>query len=151
MAPGTTVQATLDTASPAGDPLTVQWVLQGDAATYHTGGAAETAAAVFPASLVKADAHSAQVKMPNAGGGYRLYAYVRDTHGGAAVANVPVFVTGTQTFQAPPGKKAALPLTVYGTGAAGDLPYTTGFAWVVTGSGAGTIFYLDDIRYDRGG
>ena len=122
--PGTTVQAALDVTSPDGDPLTVQWVLQGDAVAYHTGGGAETATALFPDSIVHSDAHGAQVKMPNAGGGYRLFAYVHDTHGGAAVANVPLFVTGSQAFQAPSGKKATLPLVVYGTGRQAELPYT---------------------------
>ena len=32
--------------------------------------------------------------MPKGGGGYRLFAFVRDDHGGAAVANMPLLVKG---------------------------------------------------------
>lgn len=121
--PGATVQAALAVTSPAGDPLSVEWVLQSDPTSYHTGGAAESAPIGFPEAIVKSDARGAQVKMPPFGGAYRLFAYVRDAHDGAAVANVPLFVTGNQAYQPPPAKKAALPLILYGASAPTGLPY----------------------------
>ncbi|MBV9852287.1 MAG: hypothetical protein JO250_21685 [Armatimonadetes bacterium] len=120
--PGTTVRVALDVTSL--DPLTAQWVLQADAAAYHTGGGGEAVPPTFPDAIIQADARGAQVRMPPYGGGYRLYAYVRDAHGGAATANIPLFVTGGQMFQPPPGRKAALPLTIYGEGSRGNLSFT---------------------------
>ena len=38
------------------------------------------------------DGSTATVTMPEGGGGYRLFAYVSDGRGGAAVANVPLYV-----------------------------------------------------------
>lgn len=128
--PGAMVQATLDTAATELSPLKagngalkVDWVLQADSVTYHTGGGAEAVPPTFPDAIVRAERTQADVRMPTGGGGYRLYAYVHDTWGGAAVANVPVFVTGNAPIVLPPGKKVALPLVLYRSGQAGAAPY----------------------------
>jgi len=121
VAPGTTVKATLYASDPQKDPITVQWVLQADSVTYHTGGGAEGALPTYPEAIIMSGAASATIQMPIHKGGYRLYATVRDTHGGAAVANVPLFV---QSDSPPPAaQKAALPLVLYGAGAKGTLPF----------------------------
>ncbi len=119
--PGATVKATLAAASPQKDPLTVEWVLQADAVTYHTGGGAEGALPVYPEAIVLSNNNAATVKMPIHKGGYRLFAYVRDTHGGAAVANVPLFVQSDSP--PPPAQRAALPLVLYGPSVSA-LPFT---------------------------
>lgn len=122
VAPGATVKATLAASDPQKDPLTVQWVLQADSATYHTGGGAEGALPTYPEAILSSDASAATVTLPIHKGGYRLYAYVRDTHGGAAVANVPLYV---QADGPPPAaRKAALPLVLFGTGAKSAVPFT---------------------------
>jgi hypothetical protein len=109
--PGATVKALLDAADPDGDPLKVRWVLQREADAYGTGGDAEQAPPTFPAAVVKADPKQVELRMPTNGGGYRLFAYVRDDHGGAAVANVPLRVKGPMV--PPKARKAKLPLVVY--------------------------------------
>ena len=119
---GTTVKATLDATSLQKDPLTVQWVLQADAATYHTGGGAEGDLPTYPEAIVSSTPTAATVQMPIHKGGYRLFATVRDSHGGAAVANVPLFV---QSESLPPAaQKAALPLVLYGPTPTNPLPFT---------------------------
>lgn len=120
--PGATVQATLDASDPQKDPVTVQWVLQADAVTYHTGGGAEGALPIYPEAIVSSSPSAATIQMPIHKGGYRLFAYVRDTHGGAAVANVPLFVQSDGPT--PLAQKAALPLVLYGPSTRGALPFT---------------------------
>ena len=106
-APGDVVHATLDASDPQNAPLTVQWVLEADPDTYHTGGGHEDAPPTYPDAILAGTAKSATVKLPAAAGAYRLYAYVRDTHGGAAVANVSLDAAKSAA------KKATLPLTLY--------------------------------------
>ncbi len=107
---GDVVHAALAASDPQNSPLTVQWVLEADPDTYHTGGGHEDAPPTYPDAILAGTAHSATVKMPAAPGAYRLYAYVRDAHGGAAVANVSLDAVQSATTAA---KKAVLPLTLY--------------------------------------
>ena len=109
--PGATVQAVLDAADPDGDPLQVQWVLQREPKALGVGGDAEEVPPTYPAAIVKAGPGQAEIKMPAGVGGYRLFAYVRDNKGGAAVANVPLLAKGAVVLG--PGAKAPLPLAVY--------------------------------------
>ena len=109
--PGGTVSATLAVSDPENDPLKTTWVLQADPANYNTGGDGQAAPPTFPEAITASSNTSATVKMPAGNGAYRLYAYVHDGHGGAAVGNVSLYVSGSA---ATPGKKASLPLVVYG-------------------------------------
>jgi len=121
--PGAPVKVTLDATDPEHDPLAVKWVLQLDPAIDNTGGATQATPPTFPEAITKSDTKSATLQMPKIGGPYRLYAFVHDDHGGAAVANLPLNVTGGEAAPPSAARKAALPLTVYGeTG--GDAPYT---------------------------
>lgn len=121
--PGATVKAALDVEASAGDPFKVQWVLQSDVHNINTNGATEAAPPTFPEAIVHADNKSAEIHLPKEGGVYRLFAYVRDTHGGAAVANVPILVKGPHVAHITPARAAALPLVLYGEAAHGKLPY----------------------------
>ncbi len=127
VAPGATVRATLDAADPENDPLKTTWVLQADPATYGTGGGGEAVPPTYPEAIVASDGRSATVKMPAFGGAYRLYAYVRDGRGGAAVGNVSLDVTNGAAPPAPVARKAALPLTLYGTSAGADSYTPSGY------------------------
>ena len=109
---GDTVHATLTASDPQNDPLTVQWVLQADPAAYKTGGGPEDSLPTYPGAIMASDAKSATVTLP-APGAYRLYAYARNTQGGAAVANVSLDAAKSDAKAV---KKAALPLVVYSEG-----------------------------------
>jgi hypothetical protein len=109
--PGATVRGLLAASDPDGDPLKVKWLLQREAFSYGEGGDAEEAPPTFPDAILKADEKQADVRMPKEGGGYRLFAFVYDDHGGAAVANVPLRVKGPVTL--PRARVAKLPLIVY--------------------------------------
>ena len=118
--PGETVHVSLSVSDPEHDPLKVKWVLSKDFAKYDTGGDTQSAPPVYPESILKSDALGADIKMPTNGGGYWLYAYVYDDHGGAAVADVPLLVNGPEI--APPARMASLPLILYADGVS-KLPY----------------------------
>ncbi|MDQ2799837.1 MAG: hypothetical protein M3Y13_09360 [Armatimonadota bacterium] len=113
VAPGGTVQAVLDVSSPQNDPLKVQWVLQADPAEYNVGGGGEAIPPSYPEAIVSSSLKAATLKMPTIGGPYRLYAYVRDTHGGAAVGNLSLDVQGGAAAPPPMARKASLPLAIY--------------------------------------
>ncbi len=109
--PGATVKAVADVGDPEGDPLAVRWVLRAESGAYATGGAEQDATERFAGAVTAADANTVTLRMPKWGGGYRLFAYVRDGHGGGAVANLPLFVEGPKRPFRPPAAK--LPLVLY--------------------------------------
>ena len=98
--PGQTVVARLSANDPENDELTFRWVLRSDAGTIGAGGDLQENEASFDAS-VAASGPTATVTMPDSPGGYRLFAYVVDDAGGAAVANVPLHVEQPATAHEP--------------------------------------------------
>lgn len=114
--PGQTVRATLAARDPEGRALKVQWVLIAEGRERLTAGRDEAVPESYPGALVSSTNEAATFKMPAVGGGYRIFAYVFDEAGGAAVANVPIFVEGPAAVG---GEQAKLPLVVYADGAAG--------------------------------
>lgn len=114
--PGTKLVARAKVKDPEQDPLQYEWILRSDRVVVANGNDAQSAESDL-ANTVVANGESAEVTLPNGGGGYRLFLYVRDGQGGAAVANVPLYV------DAPIDKIAAskpkLPLVVYGD----DMPF----------------------------
>ena len=119
---GATIEATLDANAPDGGPLKVEWLLSGVTAS-KSAGETEATPTIYKDALLESDLKHAKVKLPKFGGNYRLFAYVRDTHGGAAVANVPLLVTGGAAMPTPAAKSVKLPLTVYSEGGAA-VPFT---------------------------
>ena len=116
------VKASLLASDPEQDALDIKWVLQREQDEFGSGGDAESAPLTFPDAIRKVpDVLSVEVQMPKGGGGYRLFAYVRDGKGGAAVANVPLFVDGP--VEIPPAQVAALPFIVYGEVGRNTPPY----------------------------
>ena len=91
-APGQTLQATVAVKDPENDPLRYEWVLQEEVAKPSTGGDREVVPPVLEGAVSGGDDGTVDVKMPEKPGPYRLYVYVRDDHGGAATANVPLLV-----------------------------------------------------------
>ena len=109
--PHTVVTARLDATDPDQDAITVQWILQAEATDRGVGGDAEAVPETFPDAIRKAATASAEIHMPEGGGGYRLFAYVRDGNGGAAVANIPLSVDAP--VKVPSATVARVPLVVY--------------------------------------
>ncbi|MDR3632311.1 MAG: glycoside hydrolase family 2 TIM barrel-domain containing protein [Isosphaeraceae bacterium] len=110
LAPGATVHVDLAAEDQDKDPLKARWELRQEG-TYSTGGDAEVVPPEFPSAVVSASPEHAELRMPEGGGGYRIYAYIYDNHGGAATANLPLFVKGP--VKMPKAKTPALPLVVY--------------------------------------
>jgi Glycosyl hydrolases family 2, TIM barrel domain len=119
--PLATVTAQLEVADPENDPLNVQWLLQAEPLEFGVGGDAEAAPPTFREAIVKPGNSSVEVRMPESGGGYRLFAYVRDGKGGAAVANLPLHVDAP--VKVPEAKMAALPFVVYNDAGRDKPPY----------------------------
>jgi hypothetical protein len=92
VSPGTVVRATLQASDPEQDELKVEWQLHREPDEHAIGGDRQPAPPTYPQAIVHGDAHGAEVKLPAEAGGYRLFAFVRDRHGGAAVANLPILV-----------------------------------------------------------
>ncbi len=109
--PGATGAAVLEASDPEGDPLKVTWLLERDPGEYGSGGDKEAAPPSYPDSIIKADQKTATITFPKDGGLYRLFATVRDDHGGGAVVNVTLRVDAPATIAK--GQPATLPLTVY--------------------------------------
>jgi hypothetical protein len=108
------VKAALSATDPDGDPLRVEWVLRRESGDYATGGDAQAAQPMFPEAIVATDGMTATVRMPGSGGHYRLFAYVYDAHGNAAVANVPLHADGPVIPM--PAPRGELPYVIYQEG-----------------------------------
>lgn len=109
--PGATLQANVTAKDPESDTLTYKWVLTADSKTIGEGGDAQDAEALIQ-SAVKANGAAATVTVPETKGSYRLFAYVYDGKGGAAVTNLPLFVDGKPAPKST-APKAQLPFAVY--------------------------------------
>ena len=109
--PRQVIAARLSVRDPEQDALEVKWILRHDAGIIGVGGDPQAEEIAF-ADAVAANGNEAAVTVPLGGGGYRLYAYVFDGHGGAAVANVPFHVDAPIVPIASP--RASLPFVLYG-------------------------------------
>ncbi len=85
--------ATLRAKDPERDPLRFRWELRADSGTIGEGGDPQEAEAAVR-DAVKASGPRATVTVPKTKGAYRLFVYVYDNTGGAAVANVPFYSNG---------------------------------------------------------
>ncbi|MFZ4508262.1 MAG: glycoside hydrolase family 2 TIM barrel-domain containing protein [Fimbriimonas sp.] len=119
--PGDSINVSLKATDPEGDPLKVTWTLSADSGTIGLNGDKEDVPDVVEGAISAATPTSAKVTMPKVPGPYRLFAVVRDSKGGAAVANVPLRVRGAIPIAL--GAKAKLPLSLY-TDAGEAMPYT---------------------------
>lgn len=112
--PQSTVTVKLDAVDPEQDAMKIEWILQAEPLTFGVGGDDEAVPPTFPDAIVKATNSSAEVRMPESGGGYRLFAYLRDGKGGAAVGNVPLYVDAP--VKIPSAQKPTLPFVLYSDG-----------------------------------
>lgn len=91
--PGEQVHAVLQASDPEHDELTFQWILRSDSGTIGEGGDAQQSESAIP-NAIEAERDQATLTVPETTGSYRLFAYIYDGNGGAAVANVPLQVAG---------------------------------------------------------
>lgn len=115
--PGATVRVKLAAGDPEGDALTVEWALRADPISYETGGDQRPAPRRYRESIMKEGPGGAELRMPGRAGAYRVSVVVRDGHGGAAVANLPLHVRGATGSQ-PIADVVDLPFVVVGDSAA---------------------------------
>jgi len=111
--PGQKIQARLQVTDPERDRLKIEWILRHDSTTIGTGGDAQAAEANVRVAVSGKDTEPT-VTIPAGGGNYRLFAYVYDGQGGAAVANAPLSVDGPPTRVKAP--RAKLPFAIYADG-----------------------------------
>lgn len=111
--PGSIIDATLSASDPEGDKLSIKWILRSDSATIGVGGDTQEEEKELE-TMVIFDAENATVTVPQKKGSYRLFVYVYDGQGGAAVANIPIYVDGKDMTSVSTPAKAQLPFTVYG-------------------------------------
>lgn len=89
--PGATLRARVHASDPEGDALTVTWDLRRDVADDpRVGGDAEPLEPPIAGAVLESDGDGALIRLPESPGKYRGFVYVRDGHGGAATANVPI-------------------------------------------------------------
>jgi len=74
-------------ADPEGDPMTWSWRLMAESQSTRIGGDAEPVPPEFRGLVTKKAEGEAEVKAPEAKGGYRLFMVVRDGKGSASVEN----------------------------------------------------------------
>jgi hypothetical protein len=90
--PGGRVSAALASTDSDGDELKVTWELREEPAEPTAGGDAQKTPPTHPDAIQRGDQRGVEVRLPQQPGAYRLFAFVHDPHGGAAVANVPILV-----------------------------------------------------------
>lgn len=93
--PGTYITAKVEAEDPDGDPITYEWEILPESTDIKSGGDAESR----PESVdfKRRDSSDPSVlffRTPRKEGPYRLFCYVGDGKGKAAVANIPFFVSG---------------------------------------------------------
>ncbi|MEM7476750.1 MAG: glycoside hydrolase family 2 TIM barrel-domain containing protein [Planctomycetota bacterium] len=109
--PGKKIQAALSVSDPDGDQLQIRWILRSDSATIGEGGDPQEAETAF-ANAVQPDGTKAIVTTPAGGGGYRLFAYIFDGQGNAAVGNLQFRVAAPMQLKSKM-KESSLPFAVY--------------------------------------
>ncbi len=86
------VSVKLRVSDPENDRLRVKWILTGETVEYLSAGQDEKVPHSYPEAFVAGNLETAKFKMPTKPGGYRIFATIYDGKGGAAVANIPLFV-----------------------------------------------------------
>lgn len=123
--PGEKITGTIEATDPENDNLTIKWILRSDSGTIGAGGDAQESETTFE-DAVRATEENVTVTVPKGGGGYRLFAYVYDGQGGAAVGNVPLHVAGKAMIPQP-SKPGKLPFVVYDDDSKDDVYVPSGY------------------------
>ncbi|AMV22358.1 glycoside hydrolase family 2 TIM barrel-domain containing protein [Planctomyces sp. SH-PL14] len=115
---GETVEAEVKVGSGAGD-VKIHWALYSEQGNYGVTGTGAEATPQYPDAIRENGGKTVRVKTPMSGGIYRLYCYLHNDHGGAAVGSLPIQVKGPKTLIKAPAAK--LPFAVLSDDAKG--PY----------------------------
>ena len=100
--PGAMMHCAVDASDPDGDPLEVSWDLRRDVSgNANVGGDRESPSAPISGLILSAAGKGATFQLPDREGPYRLFVYVRDGHGNAATANLPLLVQTPNYPEAP--------------------------------------------------
>jgi len=94
LSPGAVVEASTVVIDPEGKELELKWILRPESGDYLTGGDFRPFLPDIDGSVIEASGSRAVIRMPEEPGPYRLFAYAYDPAGNAAVANIPLLVTG---------------------------------------------------------
>jgi hypothetical protein len=92
--PGAEVRVKAIITSHLSESATVRWVLHRESGDYNTGGDFRPMLPEIEGVIQEGDSQGARLRMPEDPGPYRLFLYVYDGDGGAAMANVPLLVKG---------------------------------------------------------
>jgi hypothetical protein len=118
--PGATITVNLKASDPENDPLEVQWILTEDWKEVAEGGDQRSAPPQYPKAILPDSTNTtAKIKLPEGGGTYRIYAFIRDGQGSAATGNISIKIKGDR--KPVPAEKLAPPVII--TGAAKNGPW----------------------------
>ncbi len=103
--PGEVIEVSTKMSDPEGSALRARWVIRAETGDYATGGDYRATPLPIEDAILSSSTRGARVRMPDAPGPYRLFAYVYDENGKAGTANIPLLVKGE--------RRTALPFPVY--------------------------------------
>ena len=112
--PGATITIKLKASDPESDTLKVQWILTEDWREVAEGGDHRAAPPQYPNAILPESTNStAKIKLPEGGGTYRIYAFIRDGKGSAATGNISIKIKGDR--KPVPAEKLATPIVIAGS------------------------------------
>lgn len=118
--PGSTITIKLKVTDPESDDLKVEWVLTEDWKEVAEGGDHRAAPPAYPKAILPETTNTvARIKLPEGGGTYRVYAYIRDGKGSAATGNISIKIKGER--KPIKAEKIATPVII--TGAQSNGPW----------------------------
>jgi hypothetical protein len=87
IAANTAFKATVDVSDPENDTLKYEWILRGDSRDNSYGGNAKAATEALAGAITNNGGNTVDVKLPGTGA-FRLFVYIHDGKGNAAVGNI---------------------------------------------------------------
>ncbi|MGV6814299.1 MAG: glycoside hydrolase family 2 TIM barrel-domain containing protein [Phycisphaerales bacterium] len=89
---GQRVRVRVDADDPDGDPMVVEWMITKESGAQSIGGDHEQSIEAVDTPIKTIDRSTVLITMPKKDGAYRIFVTVRDGHGRAGTANLPVYV-----------------------------------------------------------